>query len=96
MTEKFLPSWVPCLDEACLHGSPDGHVLDGSSALGSLILLAMNIIPCVVVIVASGTKSNWLKAKMLQHLILNHIPTKAEEQSVFDYDSVKALRAEEW
>jgi hypothetical protein len=34
----------------------------------------MNIIPFVVVIVVSCTKSNWLKAKMLQHQILNHIP----------------------
>jgi hypothetical protein len=45
-------------------GSQGGHVLDGSSALKILILLAMNIIPFfVVVIVVSCTKSNWLKAK---------------------------------
>jgi hypothetical protein len=83
--------------KACRPGSQGGHVLDGSSALKSLILLAMNIIPFVVVIVASWcTKLNWLrKAKMLQHLILNHIPTK-EEQSVFYYDSAQALPAEEW
>jgi hypothetical protein len=83
--------------KACKHGSQGRHVLlgDGPSALKSLILLAMNIIPYVVVIVASCTKSNWLKAKMLQHLILNHIQTK-EEQSVFYYDSAQASPAEEW
>jgi hypothetical protein len=81
--------------KVCQHGSQGGHVVDGSSALESLILLVMNIIPFVVVIVASCTKSNWLKAKMLRLLILNHILTK-EEQSVFYYDSVQALPAEEW
>jgi hypothetical protein len=65
--------------KACQHGSQGGHVLDESSALKSLILLVMNIIPFVVVIVAPCTKSNWLKAKMIQHQILNHIPTKEEQ-----------------
>jgi hypothetical protein len=80
--------------KACRRGSQGGHVLDGSSALKSLILLAMNIIPFVVVIVVSCTKSNWLKAKILQHQILNHIPTK-EKQSVFYYNSEQVLQAEE-
>jgi hypothetical protein len=85
--------------KACQHaGSQGGHVLDAgsSSALESLILLVMNIIPFVVVIMASCTKSNWLKAKMLRHLILNYILPTKEEQSVFYCNSVQVLPAEEW
>jgi hypothetical protein len=96
MTEKFLPSWVSCLDESMSSWISRWTCPGWSSALKNLILLAMNIIPFVVVIVASCTKSNWLKVKiMLQHQILTYIPTK-EEQSVFYYDSAQVLPAEEW